>query len=128
MIIPIEKISEVIAETFRQIKTGVSEVRDEGVAIVELPDSKFGANGVQFSMTVVAKDGLNAVERKASQTQDSSTVTEQLEEAFTAVTTEQSSKTTGEQVTEEDGQQETNQTQTTRAGGSNSVTTTYDYE
>ena len=128
MIIPIEKISEVIAETFRQIKTGVSEVRDEGVAIVELPDSKFGANGVQFSMTVVAKDGLNAVERKASQTQDSSTVTEQLEEAFTAVTTEQSSKTTGEQVTEEDGQQETNQTQSTRAGGSNSVTTTYRYE
>ena len=128
MIIPIEKISEVIAETFRQIKTGVSEVRDEGVAIVELPDSKFGANGVQFSMTVVAKDGLNAVERKASQTQDSSTVTEQVEEAFTAVTTEQSSKTTGEQATEEDGQQETNQTQTTRAGGSNSVTTTYDYE
>lgn len=45
MVIPIEKISEVVAETFRQIKTGVKTVRDEGVAIVELPDSKFGAQG-----------------------------------------------------------------------------------
>lgn len=103
MIIPIEKISEVVAETFRQIKTGVSTVRDEGVAIVELPDQKFGAQGVQFSMTVVAKDGLNAVERTASQTTD-------------------------EQTTTETGSQTTNQTQASGVGGSNKVETTYEYE
>lgn len=103
MIIPIEKISEVVAETFRQIKTGVSTVRDEGVAIVELPDQKFGAQGVQFSMTVVAKDGLNAVQRTASQTSD-------------------------EQTTTETGSQSTNQTQSSGVGGSNTVETTYDYE
>tara|TARA_Y100000361_G_C11119698_1_gene322490 strand:+ start:366 stop:677 length:312 start_codon:yes stop_codon:yes gene_type:complete len=103
MIIPIEKISEAVAETFRQIKTGVKTVRDEGVAIVELPDQKFGAQGVQFTMTVVAKDGLNAVERTATQS-------------------------TGEQKTTETGSQNTNQTQSSGVGGSNTVETTYDYE
>jgi len=128
MVIPIEKIGEVVAETFRQIKTGVSTVRNEGVAIVELPDSKFGANGVQFSMTVVAKDGLNAVKRKATQTQDSSTVTEQVEQSYTAVRTEESTKVSGAATTTEKGSQNTAQTQSSAAGGSNTVTTTYEYE
>ena len=81
MVIPIEKISEVVAETFRQIKTGVKTVRDEGVAIVELPDSKFGAQGVQFTMTVIAKNGLNAVTRTQSQEQITQAETEQLQKA-----------------------------------------------
>ena len=79
MVIPIEKISEVVAETFRQIKTGVKTVRDEGVAIVELPDSKFGAQGVQFTMTVIAKDGRNAVPRTQTQEQVTQAETEQLQ-------------------------------------------------
>ncbi len=122
MVIPIEKIGEVVAETFRQIKTGVSTVRNEGVAIVELPDSKFGANGVQFSMTVIAKDGLNAVERKQSQTQDAETVTEQVQESYTVKSTQ--TKTAGEQKSS----QTTQQAQSSGAGGSNTVTTTYEYE
>ena len=128
MVIPIEKIGEVVAETFRQIKTGVSTVRSEGVAIVELPDSKFGANGVQFSMTVVAKDGLNAVKRKATQAQDASTITEQVEESYTAVREEASTKVSGQAKTTETGSQNTAQTQSSGAGGSNTVTTTYEYE
>ena len=79
MVIPIEKISEVVDETFRQIKTGVKSVRDEGVAIVELPDSKFGAQGVQFTMTVIAKDGRNAVTRTQTQEQVTQAETEQLQ-------------------------------------------------
>ena len=92
MVIPIDKIGEVVAETFRQIKTGVLAVRTEGVAIVELPDSKYGAQGVQFSMTVLMKDGLNAVERKQTQIQDESTVTEQVEEGYVSTRKEESTK------------------------------------
>ena len=128
MVIPIEKIGEVVAETFRQIKTGVSTVRNEGVAIVELPDSKFGANGVQFSMTVVATGGLNAVERKSTQSQDSETITEQVEHSYIATREEESTKVSGEATTTETGSQNTTQTQSSGAGGSNTVTTTYEYE
>tara|TARA_Y100001963_G_scaffold153542_1_gene240514 strand:+ start:94 stop:468 length:375 start_codon:yes stop_codon:yes gene_type:complete len=124
MVIPIDKIGEVVAETFRQIKTGVLTVRTEGVAIVELPDQKYGANGVQFSMTVVAKDGLNAVERKQTQTQDASTVTEQVEEGFTSIRSEESTKNSGAASST----QNTSQTGSSGAGGSNTVTTTYEYE
>ena len=122
MVIPIDKIGEVVAETFRQIKKGVLDVRQEGVAIVELPDSKYGANGVQFSMTVVAKDGLNAVERKQSQTQDAETVTEQIQESYTTKSTQ--TKTAGSQKSS----QTTQQSSSSGAGGSNTVTTTYEYE
>ena len=122
MVIPIDKIGEVVAETFRQIKKGVLDVRQEGVAIVELPDSKYGANGVQFSMTVVAKDALNAVERKQSQTQDAETVTEQIQESYTTKSTQ--TKTAGSQKSS----QTTQQSSSSGAGGSNTVTTTYEYE
>ena len=128
MVIPIEKIGEVVAETFRQIKTGVSTVRNEGVAIVELPDSKFGANGVQFSMTVVATGGLNAVDRKTTQSQDTETITEQIEHSYFAERSEESTKNSGGATTTETGDQTTTQTGGSGVSGSNTVTTTYEYE
>tara|TARA_R110000824_G_scaffold71929_15_gene183929 strand:+ start:1214 stop:1588 length:375 start_codon:yes stop_codon:yes gene_type:complete len=124
MVIPIDKIGEVVAETFRQIKTGVLAVRTEGVAIVELPDSKYGAQGVQFSMTVLMKDGLNAVERKQTQIQDESTVTEQVEEGYVSTRKEESTKAGGVASST----QNTQQSGGSGASGSNTVTTTYEYE
>lgn len=122
MVIPIDKIGEVVAETFRQIKDGVLAVRTEGVAIVELPDSKYGANGVQFSMTVLMKDGLNAVERKQSQTQETETITEQVQESYLAKSSQ--TKTAGAQTSS----QTTQQAGSSGAGGSNTVITKYEYE
>ena len=68
MVVPIEKLDTYITETLKRISAGVYASSAAGIP-ASLPDA------VQFSIQVVAPNGLNAIERSTAQTTPAKTTT-----------------------------------------------------
>lgn len=127
-----EKITDEIIDWYKTM--------DAKGVLVGLPGLHNPNDRIQVSIQVAADGGINAITRTQSQTQEGSTVTEEVQDGYEVVSTQDPVTTTeyrnpvtettardGETVTDSDNQQ-TEQNQQSSTGGGNVVNTTRTYE